>query len=268
MLDYESLYQKGVSSKGTFFEILIEATYTALLRAGDVVVDAGANMGRHTMPLSRCVGPTGVVLAVEPIPALAERLSSECENNVRVFQNALADQQKIEADFFFVQHGHSISSLRSPIHHPLMTEDVARSIVTTKVKVTTINAICESQGLSNVRFMKMDIEGAEFHAIQGGDRLLNQSKPMIIFEFGFDESARNFDFSRDDFFSFFKRHDYNLFDLFGRRFDEMVWGKASVPWYLIAVCASSTDEEYIINIHPQIVSMVDDATFIGPDSGH
>ena len=262
MLDYESLYRKGVSSKGSFFEILIEATYTALLRVGDIVVDCGANMGRHTLPLSRCVGPTGLVLAIEPIPALAQKLSSECETNVRIFQNAVGDQQKDEADFFFVPQGHPISSLRSPANHPLMTEEVARSIVMTKVKMTTINAICESQGLSNVRFMKMDIEGAEFHAMQGGDRLLNQSKPMIIFEFGFDETARNFDFSRDDFFSFFRSHGYNLFDLFGRRFDEMAWGQASVPWYLIAVGASSPDEEYIVNIHPQIVSMVDDATYI------
>ena len=39
-----------------------------LLRPGDTVIDVGASIGIHTKILSRCVGESGHVLSVEPLP--------------------------------------------------------------------------------------------------------------------------------------------------------------------------------------------------------
>src|SRR5258708_19822103 len=41
---------------------------TTILSAGDVVVDAGANIGIYSEFLARRVGPTGVVNSFEPSP--------------------------------------------------------------------------------------------------------------------------------------------------------------------------------------------------------
>src|SRR5687767_3344890 len=70
------------------FETIIAKLYSALLRPGDVCVDGGANRGLHTGRLARCVGPTGQVIAVEPIPSLSKELAGMLEvsglSNVRV----------------------------------------------------------------------------------------------------------------------------------------------------------------------------------------
>ncbi|HYA66397.1 MAG TPA: FkbM family methyltransferase, partial [Burkholderiaceae bacterium] len=40
--------------------------YKRLLKAGDVVLDIGANIGAHTLPMAKAVGPQGMVYAFEP----------------------------------------------------------------------------------------------------------------------------------------------------------------------------------------------------------
>lgn len=257
MLDYDSLHRKGVSSIGNFFEHIIEATYTALLQGGDVAIDCGANVGRHTAPLSRCVGENGLVIAIEPIPSLAQKLVADCAKNVWVFPTALGREEKQEITFFVAQIGHEMSSLRSPVHSAMLTEEAKSQIIDIKVPLLTLNTLYKAHDLDEIRFIKMDIEGGEFHALMGADRILIQARPLIIFECGFGASADLFGFTREAFFDFFKRHGYRLFDLFGRPFDELSWGLERIPWYLMAVPVRSTDEAYVVNNHAKVVALVD-----------
>ncbi len=43
-----------------------QAVLAQMVRPGDVVVEAGANLGTHTVPLARKVGPSGALIAFEP----------------------------------------------------------------------------------------------------------------------------------------------------------------------------------------------------------
>ena len=67
------------------------------LALGSVAYDVGANIGIHTLLLSRLVGQTGQVYAFEPIPALYNRLRENVRLNpslvaARPIQLALGDQ--------------------------------------------------------------------------------------------------------------------------------------------------------------------------------
>lgn len=41
------------------------ALFAQLLKPGATVVEVGANIGSHTVPIARAVGPTGMVFAIE-----------------------------------------------------------------------------------------------------------------------------------------------------------------------------------------------------------
>src|SRR6516225_2425772 len=74
---------------GDFFEEIINAIYSAILKPGDLAVDCGANRGRHTFPMSQLVGPSGRVVAVEAIPDLAAGLAQRGFPNVDVKATAI-----------------------------------------------------------------------------------------------------------------------------------------------------------------------------------
>lgn len=48
------------------FEASTTRAYEGIVRPGDTVLDIGANIGAHTLPLARLVGPAGRVVAFEP----------------------------------------------------------------------------------------------------------------------------------------------------------------------------------------------------------
>ena len=63
------------------FDPKVSAVCTRLLRAGDVAVDIGANIGSVALQMARVVGPSGTVHAFEPQPDLAARLAADARRN-------------------------------------------------------------------------------------------------------------------------------------------------------------------------------------------
>ena len=54
------------------------------------------------------------------------------------------------------------------------------------IEATTLDCLCEDYKLVNVQFVKMDIEGAEWMALQGANRLLSGefgTPPIVALEF-------------------------------------------------------------------------------------
>src|SRR6478609_5280070 len=81
---------------GSAYEDIVLRLARALLRPGDLALDAGAGRGRDSFAMARLVGAEGRVIAFEPIPWLAERLALEAERRqlpqLGVQQVALADR--------------------------------------------------------------------------------------------------------------------------------------------------------------------------------
>lgn len=63
------------------FDIKERELLAAHLRAGDVFVDIGANIGGYSMWAAKCVGAAGKVLALEPQPKVLERLRANASFN-------------------------------------------------------------------------------------------------------------------------------------------------------------------------------------------
>lgn len=134
-------------------------------KAGDVVVELGAGCGTETVELSRIVGPSGRVIAVEAHPWTCELLRSTVAanalTNVTVVEAAIADQPGQVA----------ISDL-------VDTDNIANSILTggdTIVPAITIDSLAAEYELDRIDFLKMNIEGAERLAIRGMDA----SRPSV-----------------------------------------------------------------------------------------
>lgn len=141
-----------------FYEIFIEGAYDGLLERiheGDVVLDAGANVGLFSLLASEKVGPQGLVIAVEPNPANFESLSHHVKvngcSNVRIYQRAIGDQSGKEVTMAGV-------GVRAKVVR--WESSVLKSGDEYTVKTVTVEELLRQEGVRS-DILKMDIEGAE-----------------------------------------------------------------------------------------------------------
>lgn len=140
---------------------------------GGYVVDAGAYIGDQTIFYSNRVGPDGFVLAIEPVrdfrDILAHNVSIFPHKNVRICPFALGsssswsevvpDRENPGQTFLQIGHG--------------------------KTAVVTLDYILAqkaSQRHDKVDFIKLDVEGFEFHALIGAERTIRSDRPVIVVE--------------------------------------------------------------------------------------
>jgi len=150
---------------------------TSSCEDGMTVFDVGANMGTHSLPLSRIVGQDGAVVCFEPHPKTFEALVANIERNG--FTNVIPKQVALgaasgTAELFVEQDEAGVGS------HSLMhrTEDIES---TEEVRVTTGDEFVEAEGFEP-DLIKVDVEGGEKIVLEGLDETLRQTKPTLIIE--------------------------------------------------------------------------------------
>lgn len=178
--------------------------------------------------MARLVGATGRVHAYEANPKVADELRGYLAKDqlsacAIVNPSALSDHSGETT--FFVNDDISRSSLQqmntaADEWHPI------------QVPVTTLDRELSSHP---IRFIKLDLEGAEFPALRGAEKLLSGSAPVIVFENPRDHAAKKFNYDAAQFFSFFGDLGYELYTLFGQPFKAPDWHEKSVGWYFLAI---------------------------------
>lgn len=146
----------------------------ACLAPGDVFVDAGANAGYFSLLAARIVGRAGRVLSFEPVPQIYRRLQENIGLNgyrhCQAFDAALSNADG-DSEFFVGPKNHvGTSSLRA-------LDKASRRI---GVHTVRLDEILEANG--RVDCIKIDVEGAECHVLEGMTGVLNRCRPDLIIE--------------------------------------------------------------------------------------
>ena len=149
-----------------------------LIGPGDVFIDVGANIGIYTLRAAPLVGPSGLVLAVEPGRLSADRLAANVALNpafgpIRLVRKAVSDRVG-RATFYHVDVGddpQTFSLLTDGSHHG-----------TEEVEVTTIDRLMADQAPGRLDCLKIDVEGVEAQVIAGAAETIARHRPIILFE--------------------------------------------------------------------------------------
>ena len=145
--------------RAAFFQVIYTGIYDSLLQyisEGDCVVDLGANIGCFSLLASRIVGKSGQVVAIEPEPENFDRL----EQNIKLnhVDNITAVNKAIwhESGKLKTFNGYGVAgSLDNHLNTDTLTEN------SIQVETITLDDVYKDQGLSCVKALKVDIEGAE-----------------------------------------------------------------------------------------------------------
>ena len=174
------------------------AVFRKLIRSGDAVIDVGANIGYFTILSSMLVGGEGRVFAFEPSLETRKRLQRNLElnniQNVSVVPSAAWNENGTSK---FNKHptDRGGSSLRE-IEGSLETEDV---------ELIPVDSAINEEEWSRVRLVKIDIEGAECHAVEGMGRLLDSNHDIAVITEMEDPKLRGFGRSASELLSLFEK---------------------------------------------------------------
>lgn len=131
-----------------------------VLREGDVAIDGGANVGYFTLIMSRYVGPTGLVFAVEPTPMNIKKLEHNLANN------AIRNVRVVKAPLYS-----NIQELTLHMCHDTGSNSVtpfAEAVGKMRMVSTTIDALVgQPETEMHPRLIKLDVEGCESKALLG-----------------------------------------------------------------------------------------------------
>ena len=165
----------GSAVRAGSYEPEICALFRNLLRPGMNVVDIGANIGFFAMLSASLVGPGGHVVAVEPNPRNARLLESSRRRNG--FDNMTVLQVAAGRDNGLLVLNTSYSNgTTSPL-----PQDVVAMLATETVPSIRLDALLP-QG-RKIDLIKIDVEGAEYPALQGCEAAIRHHCPHIISEF-------------------------------------------------------------------------------------
>jgi len=144
------------------------------LSAGDVVVDAGANIGIYSQFLSHRVGRTGVVHSFEPSPKNFRRLQSATRKlaNVRLSQAAVGERSG--------QSKLYLSAKLNVDHRTYTTAGDLRHAI--PIEMVALDDYFKPG--QRVDLIKLDIQGYELNALRGANRVLQENPDIqLLFEF-------------------------------------------------------------------------------------
>jgi FkbM family methyltransferase len=140
-----------------FYGTYVVGQYDDLdLHEGDIVLDAGANVGDFTVQASKRVGASGLVVAVEPdhdlIPYIEHNLSRNHCHNVKVVQCDLGNPGRGRL-------------VRKP-DGGTVANRVSRDGSGPEVAVRSITEVLSEVDVDGLNELKMDIEAGEFDALR------------------------------------------------------------------------------------------------------
>ena len=159
----------------------VTAWMQSTLVRGNVFVDVGANVGYFTLLGAKLVGPEGLVVAVEAHPDLAVILQSNVViNGVYGYvttHNRAAWSENADIEFHIRQHfagNSSVGTIDAPGLQRL--GDTERAVTVQAVELDDLLA-----GLPRpVDVIKIDVEGAEVHALTGLRRTIESNPGLVI----------------------------------------------------------------------------------------
>jgi|CXWL01.1.fsa_nt_gi FkbM family methyltransferase len=142
------------------------------LRAGDTVVDVGANIGIYALWMSRFIGASGTLIAFEPSAECFSRLSRQVAQNGL---DRIVLERKAVAD---VSGSMRLTRGRDMENRVLAESEVSDDVEA--VDVVTLDEYARTAAMKEVNFLKIDVEGAEALVMDGADSLLRQKRIAVM----------------------------------------------------------------------------------------
>jgi len=203
-----------------------------LVQHGELIVDAGANVGVYTVFFARCAPPGTQVMAIEPIPTTFEVLSDTVSSlglaNVTLVSCAVSDQpRQVVMEIPAAADGQSVHALARITY----TDQPRRVAATYTIDARPLDDLLQRDA-RRVSLIKFDVEMHELQAITGSLGVIRRDRPAIYVEIQPD--LRFKPSQRDDIIALLAPHGYRPFCYDGETVTPWVVGRKALDYLFLA----------------------------------
>jgi len=138
---------------------------------GAIVVEAGANIGAHTVPIAKAIGPEGRVYAFEP-----QRLV----HNMLCGNLALNEIENVYA--LAVAAGNQSGQTRMPVIHYGADDNFGGVSLGGEAGEAVAMGTIDALRLDRLDLLKADVEGAEELVLRGAEATMRKTWPVLYLE--------------------------------------------------------------------------------------
>lgn len=152
------------------------------VRPGAVCIDVGANIGIHTITMAHAAGLTGKVFAFEPATVTYPRLLENIALNPWL-QDRIVTEKLGVSDTPGTLKLFASGELQGNAYMGQYNEKFWNSGSADDFEVCPVTAL-DSYLPSDYRvsFIKIDVEGMELEVLQGGAKMIERDRPIIVYE--------------------------------------------------------------------------------------
>lgn len=179
------------------------------IKKGDHVLDIGANIGYYTLIFAKLVGENGKVFAFEPDPNNFSLLKKNIEingyRNVILVQKGVSN--KTGKARLYLSHN-------VPSDHRIYDSHDGRK----SIDIETIRLDDYFNNKERIDFIKLDIQGAEWAAIQGMSSLLQKTKRLKIMTEFWPIGLQRFGVEPEEYLKLLIKHGFKLYHI-----NEKIW---------------------------------------------
>jgi len=172
LLDQTDVAVSASLALGVFENTEIDL-FRKCLKRGFSVVDIGANIGYYTVIAAKSVGPEGKVFSYEPENInhsfLEKNIKANNFSNVTALKIGLSDK-KGSNKLYLDKNNKGRHTLAYEKNKECLTIDT-----------DTLDNSLKKYGSPKIDLIKIDIEGAEFMALEGMKETINRSPELILF---------------------------------------------------------------------------------------
>lgn len=149
------------------------------LDKGDTFLDIGTNIGLFALLASKVVGDSGKVICFEPSPITFKRLAENVNlnelKNIDLRNVGLSDT-KGELTFYTSDNGYDAWNSFAPSHDNKLRNSIL-------VPTSTLDIELKDIDKSKIKLIKIDVEGWEKFALNGGKDFFLRYSPIVMVEF-------------------------------------------------------------------------------------
>ena len=152
--------------------------WNELSKSARIIFDVGANTGIYSL-IAKTTNPEARVYAFEPISRVYDKLLKNIELNnydIAPYKVAISNQNG-KAIIYDVPHEHQYSATLNLRSHTTLSNTVA-----VEVETVTLSSFIQTNRISAVDLIKIDVERHEVEVLQGFLSHLHQLRPSILIE--------------------------------------------------------------------------------------